>query len=594
MKKNTPPMGRYTLSIFSLLSILSVLAYLSYNCAINTSSLSSSLSTATTVDIDSDKYPKCPEVERFTPESYQNQTFKDTLDKIINDESFRNLSVTRMQKAVQIDTSSYDDFPLDVGSNLEVFENFNIFHNYLQNEFPLFHENLKLHKVNHFGLVYIWEGSDPSLQPLLLMAHQDVVPINEDSLDQWEFPPFEGHYDGKYLYGRGTGDCKNLLIGHFEAVEELIKLNFKPTRSIIFSYGFDEEILGLRNQNGKFIEDIFGKKSLYAVMDEGGVSLMDIGETKMAVVGTGEKGYLDLSISIQKKGGHSSVPQDHTAIGIIGDLIVQIENNKFPTYFTDYNPTFHQYVCLAENSIDIDQSLKKDILKSQFDETSNLNVRNFINKDRLTSYSIKTTQALDVIQGGVKVNALPEFVELKINSRVALEENITIAFKKILNDTKIIANKFDLGLNVQFPYNEEIITLLPSTENGVLTIKPIKTLEPSPITPINDSKWEIFAGTIRHIYEELAYPDIYDNNDNNNDNEKNQSKIVVTPGLGTGNTDTKLYWNLTDHIYRYRPGVLPSVTANSHGINEYIEFDSHLQIIAFIFQYIQSVDQAND
>jgi len=293
-----------------------------------------------------------------------------------------------------------------------------------------------------------------------------------------------------------------------------------------------------------------------------------------------------VSISIQKKGGHSSVPQDHTAIGIIGDLIVQVENDKFPTYFVPENPTYFQYVCLAENA-DIDAVLKHDILNSQQDQKANENVRKYLNKDRFTSYAIKTTQALDLIHGGVKTNALPEFVELIINSRIAVEENVKVAFDKFLRDTKITAIKFDLGLDVQFPYTNETISVLPATDNGVLTIKPIMTLEPAPITTVNDSKWEIFAGTARHVYEDLAYPDKYPSDDDD-------AKVIVTPGLGNGNTDTKLYWNLTDHIYRYRPGVLSSVEGNSHGINEYIEFDSHLQCIAFIFEYIQSASEDTD
>ncbi|GAV29222.1 hypothetical protein PMKS-002704 [Pichia membranifaciens] len=418
--------------------------------------------------------PKCPSVGIHRPEKYD--TYKATLDKIIHDEAFRNESVLKMQHAVRIDTSSFDDLPLDAG--------------------------------------------------------------------------------------------------------------FKPKRTVVFSYGFDEEILGARNKNAEFIEELYGPKSMYAVMDEGGVSLMDIGGTIMAVVGTGEKGYLDVSLSIQKKGGHSSVPQDHTAIGMMGNLIVEIENDKFPTYFVEKNPTFYQYVCLAEHSVDIDPLLKQDILNSQIDEQANANVREFMNRDRFTSYAIKSTQALDVIHGGVKYNALPEFVELVVNSRVAVEESVTFAFKKFLKDAETIARQYNTGLSAQFPYsNGTEVVILPATDVGILTVKPITILEPSPVTAANDLHWEIFAGTARHVYEELAYPDRFNNS---------KEQVVVTPGLGTGNTDTKLYWNLTDHIYRYRPGVLPSVNGNSHGINEYIEFDSHLQCIAFIFEYIQSTDEVQD
>jgi Gly-Xaa carboxypeptidase len=568
--------GNTTFKVFTLVSVFAVLTY-----------LSGSIIGFSKTPVDNlQDYPQCPNVERYRPQSYSNETFQETLKKIISDESFRNQSASKMTGAVQHDTSSYDSFPLDVSGNLELFQNIAKFQVYLQDTFPHFHEELTLEKVNHFGLIYTWEGTDTSLKPLLLMAHQDVVPINKDSLSQWVHDPFSGDYDGKYLYGRGSGDCKNLLIGHMEAVEELIKIGFKPTRTVIFSYGFDEEISGLRNHNGKYLEEKLGPKSLYAVMDEGGVSMVDIDETTLAVVGTGEKGYLDVSISIQKKGGHSSLPQEHTAIGIMGSLIVQVENDHFPTYFTDHNPTFYQYVCLAEHAVDIDETLRKNILESQFDEDANAAVREFIDKSILTGYAIKTTQALDVINGGVKVNALPEYVELIINSRVSVDESVPTVFDKFVRDAEIIAHRYNLGLSVQYPYsnNSEEIVILPPTDVGVLYIKPDTVLEPSPVTPVNDKHWEVFAGTIRHVYEEIAYPDEYSKED----------MVVVTPGLGTGNTDTKLYWNLTDHIYRYRPGVLPSVNANSHGINEYIEFDSHLQIIAFIFEYIQSVDQVDD
>lgn len=523
----------------------------------------------------------CPEVDIYHPSSYDAN--KQILHEIINDPVFRNQSVLKLQGAVKIDTSSYDNLPMDVGSNLDVFEKFNILHTYLESQFPLFFSNLEIHKVNHFGLVSIWHGSDDSLKPLLLMAHQDVVPISNDSLPKWNHDPFSGYYDGEFLYGRGSGDCKNLLIGHFEIVELLISIGFKPKRTIIFSHGFDEEIGGFRNHNSQFLEDLYGKDSMYAIMDEGGVSLQNIQGATMAIVGTGEKGYLDVSISIQKKGGHSSVPPKHTAIGIIGDLIVQIEKDSFKTYFTDSNPTYFQYVCLAENALDIDKVFKENILNSQNDKKANKYVRDVINEDRFTSYAIKTTQALDIINGGVKVNALPEFVELIINSRIALEESVDIVFDKFLDDTKIIAEKYNLGLNVIRPYNNESITILPETEIGVLTLKPLIILEPSPITQVNDSKWSIFAGTLRHIYEELSYPEQFKN-----------KKVIVTPGLGNGNTDTKFYWNLSDHIYRYRPGILSSIAGNAHGINEYINFDSHLQIIAFLFEYIHSVDEIDD
>lgn len=70
---------------------------------------------------------------------------------------------------------------------------------YLAVTFPLLHKKLHLEKVNTHGLVYVWEGTNTSLKPALLAAHQDTVPVNPATLDYWTHPPWSGKYDGKYV-----------------------------------------------------------------------------------------------------------------------------------------------------------------------------------------------------------------------------------------------------------------------------------------------------------------------------------------------------------------------------------------------------------
>jgi Gly-Xaa carboxypeptidase len=67
--------------------------------------------------------------------------------------------------------------------------------------------------INRFGLVYTIEGSKKDLAPILLTAHQDVVPVEEETLDRWEHPPFDAYWDedGGYVWGRGTSDDKSAI-----------------------------------------------------------------------------------------------------------------------------------------------------------------------------------------------------------------------------------------------------------------------------------------------------------------------------------------------------------------------------------------------
>ena len=104
------------------------------------------------------------------------------------------------------------------------------------------------------------------------MGHQDVVPVNHYTLNKWSHPPFSGHFDGKLLWGRGSSDDKNGLIGILSTVETLIENGFKPTRSIVLSFGFDEEASGLHGAKrlADFLLEKYGENAFALLVDEGG------------------------------------------------------------------------------------------------------------------------------------------------------------------------------------------------------------------------------------------------------------------------------------------------------------------------------------
>jgi Gly-Xaa carboxypeptidase len=68
-----------------------------------------------------------------------------------------------------------------------------------------------------------------------------VVPAGESTLAEWTYPPFLGHYDGEYIWGRGSEDDKSNLIAMLTVLECLLDCDFRPSRTIILSVGFDEE-----------------------------------------------------------------------------------------------------------------------------------------------------------------------------------------------------------------------------------------------------------------------------------------------------------------------------------------------------------------
>lgn len=500
------------------------------------------------------------------------------LDAIFNLSLFRNALAAKLSGAVQIDTSSFDNLPL-LDEDPEYWRaKFAPFHQYLEKTFPTAHAALAKETANSWGLVYTWEGSDPSLKPLLLTAHQDVVPIQEATKLDWTYPPFDGVYDGDTVWGRGLADCKNLLIGLLETVELLLAAEFVPKRTIILGFGFDEEVGGARGAQSiaTLLRERYGLDSLFALIDEGGIGFTEVAGVPLLLPGTSEKGLVDVYVDISTPGGHSLVPPRHTGIGIISDFIVALEQHPFPGIFSGRNPTFWEYQCVATHLKELEPELRKAIL--ELDPVDPTNKANQVVvgawDEGLLRYLLRTLAAVDIITGGVKVNALPEHVTAVVNHRVAVELTVRATIEHDLKVLYGIARKHGLGL-VDATTNTTLIT---PTAQGHFTLLIDEGLEAAPVTPSDDEQWDTLAGVIRHVYEELAFPGRFAD-----------QPVVVAPGIATGNTDTRYYWDLTSHIYRYRPGTAHTVEVHAHGVDEHIPFDSHLQLVGFYYQYLRVV-----
>ncbi|KAG5418963.1 hypothetical protein I9W82_003682 [Candida metapsilosis] len=574
--ENTPLSTRKRLFLqLSLATLCTLLFWFSYSGT--TILLNTWLSLATPDNPDG----LCPIVPKLNVTDIVNAK---TLKYILHDEDYHKQERERLLGAIRIPTEVYDDMtiPKSIKNSHKLvqsdprWEPFLKFHEYLNSTYPLVHKHLKVDKINHLGLVYTWKGKDSSKKPIILAAHQDVVPVQRETLDQWTYPPFKGGFDGKYLYGRGVSDCKNLLIGLLSTIELLLSEGkFHPQRTIILAFGYDEESAGTgAGEISKHLLSKYGSDSILQIIDEGNESYQEIEGLKLILPATGEKGYLDSVVELFTPGGHSSVPPKHTSIGIMAQLITEIENNPFSPLLTQVNPIMGQLFCLAEHSPNLNKDLKRNILKAQVDANANKKVVEYLNSNRETKYLITTSQAIDVVEGGVKSNALPEHVSILINSRISVEESVQDVIEKYQFHIESIAKKFQLGLILN---GKEVIS---PTDNGYFNYSLVEPLEPAPVSPINGESWNLFGGALRYLYEELVFP-------------KSKDTFVVAPFLSTGNTDTKSYWDLSRNIYRYQPG-LPNGASGIHSVDERLVFDGHFHIIAFYYYYLQMIDQAND
>ncbi|KIM82989.1 hypothetical protein PILCRDRAFT_447597 [Piloderma croceum F 1598] len=517
----------------------------------------------------------CPQATEIFPQ--KNGKNWQHLSETFSTDDFKKRAVNLLGGAVRIPTESYDGMdPVGIDPRWDAF---GPFHDYLLRSFPLVHSNLKLTKVNTYGLVFHWQGSNSDLKPILLAAHQDVVPVHPDTVNEWKFPPYSGYFDGKRLWGRGSLDDKSGLIGIMTSIELLLENKFEPTRSVVLAFGFDEEASGPYGAAclADYLLLTYGKDAFALLIDEGSGIENKLG-TPFATLGVAEKGYTDVRVEITSPGGHSSLPPPHTSIGMLSAILVHFESNPFGVHLKRDTPIYWMAQCLAEHAPSLPSDVKNAAKKSATSDKALKVVEEYFFQSSMFKSLAGSTQAIDLTGGGVKSNALPEQAWAVVNHRIATESSLD-ALKS--RDTALLQS-----LAIQFNLTYNAFGVSQSDEDapayGTLTLSETfhEGLEPAPITPIDELPYQLLSGTIKATYKTRRSPE--------------HANIPVIPGIMSGNTDTRYYWDLTKHIFRYNHYNAGNGTSlgKVHTVNESINVDAFLEMILFFTTLILNADES--
>ncbi|KAF7718732.1 Carboxypeptidase [Penicillium ucsense] len=507
----------------------------------------------------------------------------------LKDEHFRARQAQRLSRAIQVPTT-VGDFATDPYD--ESFEPIVEFQSLLKKMFPQVHTQAKVEHINRLGLVFTLQGSDPSRKPILFMAHQDVVPIDDPS--DWTHPPFSGHFDGEWIWGRGSSDCKNTLIGLMSSVEDLLSQKWHPSRTIVLAFGFDEEshgFLGAGNIS-TVLEDRYGRDSFEFILDEGGTGLKNIGNDTSILYASpavGEKGSLDLVLDLAVPGGHSSVPPTHTGIGIMAEIIYELERQElFSPRLDPSHPSYGMLGCQARYSPDhVEPWLSEKLVHG---DPQALAEALADSRGPAVRYTLQTSQAADLINGGVKTNALPEKISAVVNYRVALHMTADQLRERAVRIIEPIAKAHNITLHVDFSGSANPTGMFDGTGDRTLVLSPLmEPLDPAPISPtdpLTSQTWARFSGVIRSVFESHSNP----LTSKSSAEFETIPKVVVTGDIMTGNTDTRFYWSLTENIYRWAPS-REDGSYNIHTVDERVHLDAHLEGVMVYYDLIRSFDQ---
>ena len=198
--------------------------------------------------------------------------------------------------------------------------------------YPAVHRVCRLTRFPDRALLYKWEGKG-SGEPTVLMAHYDVVPVNEEG---WQKPPFDGVMEDGVLWGRGALDTKVTFNDILFAAEHLINTGYTPENDVYFAFSGCEEVNG---PGASHIVDYFEKEGITPalVLDEGGAVVENAFpglKDSCAYIGIAEKGMIEVEYHVKSNGGHASAPKPHTPVGILSRACCNVENHPFKAHIT--------------------------------------------------------------------------------------------------------------------------------------------------------------------------------------------------------------------------------------------------------------------
>ena len=430
--------------------------------------------------------------------------------------------------SIRFKTISYQDeekFP---------YEEFNNFIKWASTTYPEFHKVMEIEQLEH-SLLFKWQGSDSMLAPILFEGHHDVVPIIPGTENLWQEDPFAGVISNNRIWGRGALDDKSGVIGLMEAATYLIKNNFKPKRTIYFSFGHDEEVGG---SGAALITEKLRQEEVQLLWSLGEGSFVNKGffpgiDKFIAPINVAEKGSANIMIIAKAKGGHSSTPPTRTAVTILAEALVKLEKEPLPGSLEGLSAAMFNEVSkhmpFGYRFLFANRWLFGGMLDSQLSSTPVINAM------------IRTTTAPTMLNGSVKSNVLPIEATALINFRLHPRDSI----ESVTDHVRRVVG------------SEEV------------DVRLLGGMEASGISSWSSPGFEIVAASLNKVYGD----------------------VISVPGLMIAASDTRHYSKIADNSFRFNPfSIVPEDMTGFHGTNESIEIDS---FIAGIKTYVEIIREGS-
>ncbi len=452
--------------------------------------------------------------------------FKPKAQPVISDEEIsfdKDGAVESLATLVKFKTISYSDHSLEDDAEFEKLIAS------LPGLYPNVFKTCEFQQLPDRALLFRWPGKTAG-DPAVLMAHYDVVPVNEEN---WEKPPFEAIIEDGVMWGRGTLDTKVTFNGVLFSANHLIGQGFQPEHDIYFAFSGGEEVNGKGAPNivQYFVDHGI---NLAMVVDEGGAVVENVFpgvKQPCGLIGIAEKGMINAQYRCTSSGGHASSPKPHTPVGILARACTKVENNPFKAHIE--GPAAQMFDTLGRYST----LLYRIIFANMWCFGWVIDLLGRMSGGEMNAL-VRTTVAFTQMEGSSARNVIPPEAKMVSNMRLNPADSVESALNYL---RKVVAD-------------------------DQVEITALESFEPSPISRTDCEGWEKVSAAVAETWR----------------------GCIVSPYLMVQCSDSRHYGRISDKVYRFSAMDLTAAErATIHGNNERIRLECAHRAVEFYIRLMK-------
>ena len=435
----------------------------------------------------------------------------------------KDAAVDSLAQLVRCKTISYNDHSLEDDAE------FNKLIALLPTLYPRVFDVCSFNQLPDRALLLRWPGKSHG-DPAVLMAHYDVVPVNEEN---WDKPPFAGIIEDGILWGRGTLDTKVTFNAIFSAANYLIAKGYQPENDIYFAFSGGEEVNGKGAPNiVQYFIDHHIQPAI--VVDEGGAVVENVFpgvKQPCGLIGIAEKGMMNAQFRTRSAGGHASAPKPHTPVGVLAAACKKVEDHPFKAHVQ--GPAAQMFDTLGRYST----LLYRVIFANMWCFGWVIDLLGKLSGGEMNAL-VRTTVAFTQMEGSTARNVIPPEAKMVANMRLNPHDSVASA----------------------------LAYLKKTVKNPDVEITALESFEPSPISETDCPAWDKVASAVAETWR----------------------GCIVAPYLMVQCSDSRHYGKISNHVYRFSAMDMTSEErASIHGNNEKIRLETIGKAVEFYIRLMK-------